>query len=71
MSAPIDNSWLSERAKTWIVSITMGILVGGSLYGFYAAQVYKAEREEQKRFDQHREQMDRLEELKHGNSDSD
>jgi hypothetical protein len=51
-----DNSWFSERTKTWIVSITMAILVGGSLYGFYAAQMYKAEREEQKRFEIYLEQ---------------
>jgi hypothetical protein len=42
-----DNSWLSERTKSWIVGITMAILVGGALYGFYAAQVWKAERAEQ------------------------
>ena len=51
MNAPIDNSWLSERTKTWIVSIVMAILVGGSLYGFYAAQVWKAERAEQQQIE--------------------
>ncbi len=46
-----DNSWLSDRTKSWIVGITMAILVGGALYGFYAAQVWKAERAEQKQFE--------------------
>ena len=63
MEQPIDNSWFSERTKTWIVSITMTILVGGSIWGFYAAQVYKAEREEQKQ-QQIREMNERLQELK-------
>ena len=63
MEQPIDNSWFSETVKTWIVSITMTILVGGSIWGFYAAQVYKAEREEQKQ-QQIREMNERLQELK-------
>ena len=66
MSDPIDdNSWLSERTKTWIVSIVMAILVGGSLWGFWAGHQWKAMRAEQKQFElEQREQMERLEELK-------
>jgi hypothetical protein len=56
-----DNSWLSERTKTIIVATVMTILIGGMGWGYYEAQVWKAERKqineeinEQKRKNPHR-----------------
>lgn len=43
-----DNSWFSERTKTWMVIITMAILVGGVFYGYWAAHNWRIEREEHK-----------------------
>ena len=40
-----DNNWIPERVKTWMVVITMIILIGGSLWGFIAMHQWKAERE--------------------------
>jgi hypothetical protein len=59
-----DNSWLSEKAKTWIVTITMSILIGGALYGFYAAQVWKADIEERERIEMIQEQKKLVDRLK-------
>ena len=39
-----DNSWLSERTKTIIVTVIMTMLIGGMAWGYYAAQQWKAER---------------------------
>ena len=44
----VDNSWFSERTKTWIVSSIMTILFVGMIWGYWAAQNWKAEREELK-----------------------
>jgi len=46
-----DNSWFSERTKTWIVSITMGLIFVGMFGGYWAAQNWKAEREQQKQWE--------------------
>jgi len=35
-----DNAWLSDRAKTWIVTITMVTVVGGMGYGYYKLKQY-------------------------------
>lgn len=43
-----DNSWLSERTKTIIVTVVMSILIGGMGWGYYAAQQWKAEQEHKK-----------------------
>ena len=40
-----DNSWFSERAKTWIVTITMALIFIGMFGGYYAAHNWQAERE--------------------------
>lgn len=45
---PNDNSWLSERTKTWIISITMFIIVGGVFWGYWAANNWRADREADK-----------------------
>ncbi len=55
-----DNSWLSERTKTIIVTIVMMILVGGVLFGYYKAYTWRTERAEQNNIteeinEQHRE----------------
>jgi len=39
-----DNSWLSETTKNIIVTTVMTILIGGMAWGYYEAQVWKAER---------------------------
>jgi len=52
-----DGSWFSERTKTWIVSITMLILVGGMAWGYYTAYQWKAERAEQKLEQQQQQQQ--------------
>ena len=41
-----DNSWFSERTKTWIVSVIMSVLVIGIFWGFYEAKQWQAEREQ-------------------------
>lgn len=50
MSDGQDNSWLSDRTKTIMVSVIMIVLVVGMGWGYYAAQQWKAEREEQKQW---------------------
>lgn len=52
-----DNSWFSERTKTWMVSITMTLILGGMAWGYYEAVNYRAERE---LFLEQSEQMERL-----------
>ena len=39
-----DHSWLSERTKTIIVAVTMSLLVGGMVWGYYEAHQWRAER---------------------------
>jgi predicted negative regulator of RcsB-dependent stress response len=39
-----DNSWLSERTKTIIVSVIMTILFVGMFWGYYEAHQWRAER---------------------------
>jgi len=51
MNDNIDNSWLSDRTKTIMVVVIMTILIGGMGWGYYEAQVWKAEREEQKQWE--------------------
>ena len=46
-----DNSWFSERTKTWIVSTTMAIILVGMIWGYWAAQNWQAERAVQKEFE--------------------
>jgi hypothetical protein len=43
-----EHNWIPERVKTWIVIITMTMLVGGFGWGYYAMYQWKAERAEQK-----------------------
>ena len=45
MNDNIDNSWLSDRTKTIVVTVTMTILVGGMAWGYYAGYQWKQERE--------------------------
>ena len=42
-----DNSWFSDRTKTIIVTITMVILIGGIVLGYYSAYQWRQERREQ------------------------
>jgi len=46
-----DNSWFSERTKTWIVSITMALIFIGMFGGYWAARNWKEERAIQKEFE--------------------
>ncbi len=49
MSSPGgDNSWFSETTKTVIVTVIMIMLIGGMGWGYYAANQWKAEREDAK-----------------------
>lgn len=58
-----DHSWFSERTKTIMVTVTMVILVGGMLGGYYAAHMWRQERLEIKEIElQQRHQLDRLKE---------
>jgi predicted negative regulator of RcsB-dependent stress response len=41
-----DNSWLSERTKTIIVTVVMTILVVGMAWGYYEAHKWRSERNE-------------------------
>ena len=43
-----DNSWLSDRTKTIMVTVTMLLLVGGMGWGYYAMNEYSKERTIQK-----------------------
>jgi hypothetical protein len=43
-----------------MVTVTMTILIGGMLWGYIAAQQWKAEREAEKRWVEQNEQMERL-----------
>jgi len=61
MSDGQDNSWFSDRAKTWMVSVTMTILLGTAAYGYYAGYQWKQERAAQLEI---LEMNERLQELK-------
>ena len=54
-----DNSWFSDTAKTWMVTVTMVVLVGGVLFGYYQAYQWRQERAIQIEAEQ-REQMERI-----------
>jgi len=66
-----DNSWFSDTAKTWMVSITMIILVGGMVGGYWAAYNWKQERRLISEAEelQQRLQMERIQESEHADSD--
>ena len=55
-----QHNWIPERVKTWLVIITMTLLVGGMLWGYYAMYQWKAEREAEKRFIEQSLQMEML-----------
>jgi hypothetical protein len=55
-----EHNWFSDRTKTIMVTVTMTILIGGMLWGYIAAQQWKAEREAEKRWVEQNEQMERL-----------
>ena len=65
-----DNSWFSEHQKTWIVAITMGILVLSMVGGYYKAHTWKQERRliSKEEEIQIRLQMERIRESEHANS---
>ena len=42
-----EHNWIPEHVKTWIVVITMTILVGGMGWLYYAMHQHQAERAEQ------------------------
>ncbi len=39
-----DNSWLSDRTKTIMVSVVMILLIGGMALGYYSAYQWRQER---------------------------
>ena len=40
-----EHNWLSDRTKTIIVTVTMALLLGSVLFGYYKLSTYKSERE--------------------------